>query len=239
MPILITLSAILTIVLAVYGGVVTTSNPRHRKWFIGLGVLGLVLVCAQGYYLHRDDQENYRKFKDLSDSVRNLQNQTNILMNAIRLQATLDDFKHLEGTIVSGFAHLEAVVKGQKPPSPKPTETKPLPPPIVEHVRWMERRAASTDPSAPYGLQVVLQTDVVIQPVAFEVDFDHEVSNGQAFIVGEGAYTSVGTAYSSDHRSFLFSFHSPAFTPNSSLVVSVQSKYDVRVVKIEKIQPLF
>ena len=103
----------------------------------------------------------------------------------------------------------------------------------------MQRRAASDDPNAPYGLQVVMQTDVTMQPVAFKVDFDHEITQAKAFIVGEGAYMSVATAYSSDHKSFMFSWKDPPFTPSSSLIVSLQSKYDVRITKVEKIQPLF
>jgi hypothetical protein len=226
------------IAMAVFGGVVASGNRTHQAWFIVLGVLGVLLVLAQGYYLHRDDQEKARATRTLQESVINLQGQTVTLMNAIRLQATVDDFRNLEGAIGSRFSDLEAVIKGQKAPSiqaPKPE----LPPSVVEHVRVVQRRAASTDHDAPYGIQVVLQTDATIQPVAFKINFDKEISNCEAFIVGEGVYAMMATAYSKDRKAFMFSFHSPAFTPNSSLVVSVQSKYDVRVTKVEKIQPLF
>jgi len=236
----ITLLGILTIGMAVYGGYLTSNDPRHQKWFIRLGILGALLVCAQGYYLHRDDEEKSKTMADLQASVKNLQSQTVSLMNAIQLQATLGDFKHLESVIGDGFTNLEEVMRGAKRPqiSPSPP-TKPLEPAVVEHIRIVQRRAASSDPNAPYGLQVVMQTDVTIQPVAFEVQFDQEVSDANVFIVGEGVYTMKGTEISNDRRVFRFSFHSPAFTPNSSLVVAVQSKYDVRVVKIAKIQPIF
>jgi hypothetical protein len=226
--------------MAVYGGILTSNDPRHQRWFILLGVLGVLLFCAQGYYLNKDDREKSRAMVDLRDSVKNLQNQTLSLMNAIQLQATLNDFKHLEGVLGDDFTHLEQTIQGTKhvqklaPPQPPP-----LPPAVVEHIRIVQRRAASSDPNAKYGLQVVMQTDTTIQPVAFRVEFDQEISNPEAFIVGEGAYTMFGTAFSNDHKAFLFSFHTPAFTPNSSLIVAVQSKYDVRVVKVEKIQPLF
>jgi hypothetical protein len=106
-------------------------------------------------------------------------------------------------------------------------------------VRIIQRRAASDDPDAPFGLQVVIQTDVMMQPVAFRVECDHEIKDGKAFIVGEGAYTMFATALSEDKKAFLFSFHSPPLTPDASLVVSLQSKYDVRVTKVGKIQPLY
>jgi hypothetical protein len=219
----------------------TTSDAGHRKWFKILGIVGVLLTATQGYYLYRDDHEKSKTSNDLQVSVNNLKDQTTVLMNAIRLQATLDDFRHLEGVITDGFTHLEEAIKGQKhrPPPSQQQQSQQLPPSVVEHVRMIQRRAASNDEQAPFGLQAVLQTDVTIQPVAFKVDFNEAISNPNVFIVGEGAYTMMATTISADRKSFLFSFHSPAFTPSASLVVSVQSKYDVRVTNVEKIQPIF
>lgn len=231
-PVLIVVTillGVLTIVMAVYGGYLTSSDPHHQRWFIGLGMLGTMLVLAQGYFLYRDDKEKTHATEGLQASIRNLESQTTALMNATRLQATLDDFKHLEAVILDK----------KRPISPVHPESQTLPPAIVEHVRIIQRRAASDKSEAPFGLQVIMQTDVSIQPVAFRVVFDHEISDGNAFIVGEGAYTSMATGFSNDRKAFVFSWHSPAFTPSSSLVVSVQSKFDLRVAKIEKIQPLF
>lgn len=205
-----------------------------------MGVIGVLLIFTQGYYLYKDGHEKNKTSNDLQALVKNLQDQTVVLMNAIRLQATLDDFRHLEGVMTNGFTRLEEAIKGQKHrPLPSEQQQSQLPPAVVEHVRLIQRRAASNDEQAPFGLQALIQTDVTIQPVAFKVDFNEVISNPSVFIVGEGAYTMMATTISGDGKSFLFSFHSPAFTPSSSLVVSVQSKYDVRVTKIEKIQPLF
>lgn len=241
--ILITLSGLLTIGLAVYGGYLTSSNPVHRKWFVGLGVIGALLAVLQGYYLHKDDSEKSSAFAALQTSVKNLQDQTVALGNALKLQATIDDFKHLETAISDGFSRIASNSVAKKPsPSVPPVSTQALGPAVVEHVRLVQRRAASSNPDAPFGLQAVLQTDVTIQPVAFKVNCDSEITdmNGaRAFIVGEGAYGAYATAFSQDKKSFLFSFHTPAFTPNSSLVVSLQSKYDIHVVSVEKVEPLF
>ncbi len=216
----------------------TSTDPRHQKWFIRLGIAGVVFIFAQGYYLYRDDREKSKTTEDLRAAVKNLQDQTGVLMNAIRLQATLDDFRHLEGVISDGFSRLENVIKGQKHSPSSQQRQSQLPPAVVEHVRIVQRRAASSDPNAKYGLQVVMQTDVTMQPVAFRIECDQEITDGKAFIVGEGAYTMYATGFSADHKAFLFSFHTPPFTPDSSLVVALQSKYDIRVTKIEKIQPL-
>jgi hypothetical protein len=236
----ITLLGILTIAMAVYGAYLTSSDPRHQKWFIRLGIAGVLLVFAQGYYLYRDDKEKFQTTSELRESVKNLRAQTAALMNAIRLQASLDDFKYLEGAIVTGFAHLEAIIQGKKLPVQPPQQLEPFQPAIVAHLRVVQHRAASTDPEAKFGLQVIMQTDIPIQPVAFGVKFDNIISSADAFIVGEGNYTMKATSISSDRKSFMFSFHSPAFTPSSCLVVTVQSKYDIRVTKVEKLQqPLY
>ncbi len=178
--------------------------------------------------------------RELQETVRNLQSQTFTLMNALRLQITLDDFRHLEGQMADRFDRLEMAIKGAKiPPQSSQQQTRSLPPAVVEHVRIVQRRAASDNPNTPYGLQVVMQTDVAIQPVAFRIECDREISDGNVFIVGQGAYTSFATGFTEDKKAFLFSFRTPAFTPDSSLVVSLRSKYDIRVTKVEKIQPLF
>jgi hypothetical protein len=231
------LIGILTLVMAVHGGVLTSSDPRHRKAFIAYGIVGVLLIFVQGYYLHRDDKEKTAVVDRLQKAVDNLRDQTFALANALRLQVTLDDLHHLEGVITGRLDKLDACCRATKPTVKPPQQT--LPPAVVEHIRILQRRAASDDPDAQFGLQVVMQTDVVMQPVAFRVECDQEIKNGKAFIVGEGAYTMFATGWSPDHKAFLFSFHSPALTPDSSLVVSLQSKYDIRVTKVEKIQPLF
>src|SRR5216683_3815641 len=154
---LISLLGLLTIVMAVHGGLLTSNDPRHRKWFIFYGIVGFSLVCAQGYYLHREEKHKSDTIDSLKGAVKNLQEQTVALMNAIRLQATLDDFKHLEGVIVNGFGHLEAVIQGRKLPVRPPEQAQLLPPAVVEHVRIVQRRAASDKPDARFGLQVIMQ----------------------------------------------------------------------------------
>ena len=239
----ITLLGLLTIGMAVHGGVLTSNEPRHRRAFVVYGFLGLILVGAQTYFLYRDDTSKSHAESSLRDAVGNLQEQTHTLMNAIQLQATLNDFKHLESVINAGLLHLEDMSKRGKA-SPRPTPTVPevssLGPAVVGNVRIVQRRAASSDTNASFGLQVVMQTTSLIQPVGFRLDFDQEISDGASvFIVGEGIYMMKATQISLDRKSFSFSFHSPAFTPNSSLVVSVQSKFDVRLVKATQIQPMF
>jgi hypothetical protein len=232
--------ALVLLTMTVNGGILT-SPDRHRKWFIIYGVVGLILVISQGIFQYREDKKHSGNTDKLVNIITNLRDQVFALNNALRLQVSVDDIHRLETAITTGFGRLESVVREGRP-SGKPVQQaappQSLPPAVVEHVRIVQRRAASDDPNAPYGLQVVMQTDVTMQPVAFKVECDHEITQAKAFIVGEGLYMSVGTAYSSDRRAFMFSWKYPPFTPSSSLIVNLLSKDDIRVTKVEKIQPL-
>jgi hypothetical protein len=172
----------------------------------------------------------------LQNEVHQLREQGQSLLNTIKLQATLDDIKGVTTAISNGFAHLEAVIRGKRAPV-KPIN-QPTQPPIVEHIRFVQRRTASTRDDAPYGIQVFIQTDTTIQPVAFEIDCDHPIVDGKFFIAGQGIYFNSADGYSEDHKSYKFSFHVPPLTPESSLVVTLLSKEDIRVTRIARIQPL-
>lgn len=218
-----------------------SSDPRHRRAFIVYGIIGFILVVGQGLLLYREDSKHSHDTKDLTSIISNLRDQVFALNNALKLQVSIDDIHHLESVITTGIDHLESVVREGRPSKPvqQAVAQPSLLPAVVEHIRIVQRRAASDDPNAPYGLQVVMQTDVTMQPVAFKVECDHEITQAKAFIVAEGAYMSVGTSYSSDRKSFMFSWKYPPFTPSSSLIVTLLSKEDIHVTKVEKIQPLF
>jgi hypothetical protein len=217
--------------MAVHGGILTTTSRRHRIAFLIYGIVGLMLIGAQGIYLYKDSHGQEQARKRLEDAIGNLQQQTQALMNALRLQVTLDDLKHLETVVTNGFGQI-AHGKPTAPAKAQPSV------PVPQAIRIIQRRAASTNANAPFGLQVVMQTDVTIQPVAFRVECDGEITDASVFIVGEPMYFVKATQISADRKSFLFSFHSPAFTPNGSLVVSLQAKSDIRVTKVVQIPPL-
>ena len=100
---------VLLIVLAVYGGILASSEKRHRNAFFVCGVLGIILVIAQGILLHREDEKHSGDIVDLKKITGNLRDQVIALNNALKLQVSIDDIHHLEATITTGFSHLESL----------------------------------------------------------------------------------------------------------------------------------
>jgi len=223
--------------MAVHGGILTSSDPRQRKAFVTYGIIGVVLVLAQGYFLYQDNKHTDTRMGGLEYEVRQLKEQGQSLLNTVKLQATLDDIKGIEAAISDGFAHLEAVIKGKRVPPQQPKQQ--LPPPVVEHIRFVQRRTASTRDDAPYGIQVFIQADTTIQPVALKINCDQPILDGKFFIAGQAVYITAADGYSDDHKSYLFSFRNPPLTPESPLVVTLLSKEDIRVISIERIAPLY
>ncbi len=174
-----------------------------------------------------------------------LKDQIAQLSNTSLISATKDDVKNLGSNIDSGFDRVvDAInslrVQAHQNPIPKtPVEKPPLGPSTVEHIRFTERRTNSTNSAAPYALQVIIQTDATIQPAGFKIECDGEISNGDFFVAGQPAMMSVASGLSNNKRSFLLSFKYPPLTPESPVVVTLQSSSDIHVTKVEHIPPLF
>jgi hypothetical protein len=119
-------------------------------------------------------------------------------------------------------------------PSPQPSA-----PAVVERLRFTQRRAPSNKPETPYGLQVIIQTDTASQPTGLRVECDGGISEGRFFVAGQPAMIAVGQRLSEDRKAFLLSFRYPTFAPDAPVVVTLLSKGDIHVTKVEQIPPLF
>jgi len=121
-------------------------------------------------------------------------------------------------------------------PSPTPQPTAPplsLGPGIVQHLQISQKRTVSTDPSAPYALQVILQTSVTgPSPTAFMLETNGDIESGGIFVSGQSVMMQVATGVQPDRRHFFFSFAFPSFTPENPIVVTLLSKTDIQVVGI-------
>jgi len=153
-------------------------------------------------------------------------------------QATHEDVKTLDQHISDGFAQVVAAITARKPSPPveivKPREPE-LPPALVQHMTITQRRVPSTDETAKYGLQVILQTNINI-PVGFAFHCTGSVEKMDYFLVGQGAYMSVLQGYLDDGRTVPFiKIGFPQLTPEAPLVVTFFSRGDIRVTSVEQI----
>jgi hypothetical protein len=170
---------------------------------------------------------------------RDLTNQMTALVNATKIQATTDDIKKL-GTDIqtgmqTGFDRIVAAVSGKKivttPTIPTPTPTMPT----IENARLVQRSTPSDDPQLPYGLQVIIQSNIVIQPIAFAFECDGKVGKINFFIAGQTAYMGIQTSINNNIATLRINY--PPLTPESPLVVTLLSKSQIRVVKAYKLTP--
>jgi hypothetical protein len=249
--------ALLAILISVHGGFLSTHDKTHRRVFIVYGVAALIMIAVQGWLIYSEQRQ-------ARIDQANLRDQITALVNATRLQATLDDIKGMHKAITEGFGRLESVLnpltrrpalteapkaqpqaeakpepKTEPKSEPKPEAKEPLGPPTVEHVRLTQRRAPSDKAETPYGLQAILQSDTTIQPAAFRLVCDGEISEGRFFIAGQAVIMSMAQGLSRDRRAFEFSFRYPPFTPEAPIIVTLLSKSDIRITRVERIAPMF
>jgi len=162
-----------------------------------------------------------------------LTNQMTILINAAQTQVTHDDMTKLNSEMQNGFDRIIAAMKG-KPIAARPVEPPPEIP-TIENTRIVQRNAPSDDPQFPYGLQVIIQSNIVIQPVAIALECDGNVGKVNFFIAGQTVYMGIQTRINNNIATLRFNY--PSLTPESSLVITLLSKSRIRVVKAYKLNP--
>jgi len=119
-----------------------------------------------------------------------------------------------------------------------PRATQPPPQPSVAHVRIASQKTVtSTDAEFPFKLEVVLQTDSSIEPVAFGLICNGDVGKGDAGFTGGGAYmqTKSGQLDNNAHM-WGFEWKYPAFTAADPIVVNLYSKEHIEVTGLQEIR---
>jgi hypothetical protein len=226
------LLAIVTISMAVLGGAVSIFPPKTMKMQIVITGVFLFLGGCAIFLVVKQSQKTSSEQKDLRDQIRNL-------VVSSQFQANSDDVRNLRADIKSGFDQLTgaltSIVSNKAAPSKKPS-TPELPPPVLQGIRYTQRRTASTNPAAPYGLQVIIQTDSNMQPVGFALECDGEIDSFNFFVAGQSAFMNVLQAIQGpQHNMAVLRFGFPPLTPESPLVVTIFSKQDLRVIEIKKL----
>jgi len=176
--------------------------------------------------------------KEKSETERKeLRGQIGQLISSAQIQATGDDIKRLDTHIGEGFANVTAAIKGvRREVHPPQVAVGPqLPPALAQHLTFTQRRAPSSNPALPYGLQVIIQTNINIQPVGFAFVCTGEVGDINFFIAGQGAYMNVQTGIAGEKKNIGFvKFSFPPLTPETPMVVTLLSKGDIRVTEVQQ-----
>ena len=117
--------------------------------------------------------------------------------------------------------------------------------PLVADVRIAEqKRILSTNRRLPYGLEVVIQTDEVISPVAFRYTFSGAV--GYVSAIPGGVITQYQEGFpiadgfpNGKPDTFVSEWQQPVFSPDRPIVLTVFSLEPVKLLNVEKIAYVF
>lgn len=108
--------------------------------------------------------------------------------------------------------------------------------PVLTGIRIAsQRQIPSDDQNLPFGLEVVVQTDVDIAPVKLAVLCDGPIGKGQAGFAEGGAYTMMtqGLANGNDHI-FITKWETPAWTPHRAIIVQLFSKSSLHALSLSR-----
>lgn len=166
-----------------------------------------------------------------TNTIREFNTQITTLLNANKISATSNDIDSLRKDILLGFDRVVSAIRGD-------TTTKQIiesPPeiPVVENTRLIQKPTISDNPQYPYGLQVIIQSNITLQPIEFGLECSGEIGDFNFFIAGQGAYMNVRKKIEDNILAFGFNF--PPLSPENSLVVTILSKTQIRVTKFFKV----
>lgn len=123
------------------------------------------------------------------------------------------------------------------PASPAPTPGSPESPPVLLSMKIVsQERYASTNTALPFALKVVVQTNIVVNPVSLLFTCNGEVGD-MAFEFSGGdamALMNDRSGVLNDKRTFLISFESHPFTPEKPMLIYLHSKEAIRVTSFSQ-----
>jgi hypothetical protein len=213
-------------------------NRKLRRILGGSLVLVGLMGLVSGYY---DKKETRTALQHLVASSADQATKKDI-------QGLRDDIGEMRKDMKTGFDSVVSAINalGDKlvgksfKPAPKPQiivpEKTPPPSPNREHVIHTERSVPASAEGPAYAIQSVIQTDSVSQPTTIEVDADQRIENGDFFIVGQPVMMNVRKRIQGN--TFIFSFGYPAFTPESPIVVTLQSNSSITVKSVRRVSPI-
>ena len=241
--------AVCTIIMAYLGVHVTMHPPNESRrvqfWYkAGFCICGICAVCLvvwQGVRNGRTQLAAGQQIGSLRDDVRTAKSEAQNARHDLENESTRRKQAERDLAIIvqaTGKSTRDGVVSDIKK-SPIKVQVEGLQAdasaPVLVGVRFTEARIPSTNPEAPYGKQVTIQTDRRIEPVAMIIKCNGPISSGSAN-AGNGTYTNVTTGpVAGDATMFLIAWQSPAFLPETPIIATLFSKENVKVVSVELI----
>jgi hypothetical protein len=149
------------------------------------------------------------------------------------LTAQAKDLSLIKGSdIVTGRKPIKVEVTNNSSQAPSPAAA-----PVVTGIRVAsQKRIPSDDPKLPYGLEVVIQTDADIEPVAIAVICDGVIGKGSGGFSQGGVYTMSKQGLAVGHENvFIAEWKSPAWTPQEPIVVRLFSEGPIRATSVTRI----
>ena len=217
-------------------GVYVSIKPPEKKWHLAL--ISIFIICGSigigiSAYLQYKNNSDNNQFRN---NITGLNGQIKSLLNATKTQATIDDVRKIgsdvQNEIQFGFDRVIAAINKEKPPVATPKE--PVTTPTVEGMRLIQKATISDNPDFPYGLQVIIQSNVAIQPVGVGLKCDGKIGKMSYFIAGQTVYFNVRTLVQENIAEL--SIGSPALTPAQPLVITLLSKTQIREIDAYKIK---
>ncbi|MBN2319778.1 MAG: hypothetical protein JXR49_11900 [Acidobacteria bacterium] len=197
--------------LALWGYFVAHKNLRKLSWWFL--IVSFICFCIAIY-------NSYQRSK------MEIKPPSTINLQQIQPKDTTSTQKELKPPISS------------KPKSPKsmPTYNPPkqtIPDLPVEKIIWVIKPISSTKPESPFALEIVIQTNVIIENPHFIIKCTDIIDSGNFYYPGANVYTIK--EWSIHNNSYEFSLATPAFTPKKSLIVNLFSKNKIYVLDITHI----
>lgn len=227
---------LLMVALTIMGVYVSLKPPRkerHWVWLVCFITVGLIACGAYGWQLVRTERRADEDRKVLLGQIKELSKTAIATGEVVK---TIAEQTRTPVSDVKPSPITRVVITGQpaQHPIPTPTATPTEPAAIQSELRASQKRVDSQYPEAPYGLQVIIQTNVPIQPTGLLVHCNGEIYKGQFFVAGQPVMMSVGEGWKgSDYQ---LQFGSPPFTPQSPVVVTLFSKSPIKVIGVNRIR---
>jgi len=223
-------------------------KPRWRFAIITACIAFGLLAVVSNQIQKAEDKRTAEVIRLQTASDRKaLTGQITTLINGSQSQATSADVRSLSDGLSLGFQRLENAIRGASDSIEKAAK-KPVAPIVQsaaaaqaasgvapQSIRFSQKRVPSADPSSPYGLQVIVQSDVSFSPVGLRLKFTGPIGKIDFFMAGQPMMMMTQNFVTDNPSEGVVKVGYPALGPESPMVVTILSTTDVKLISIERI----